>query len=367
MRVLFATDRIGGLTSFEAGSALATGWQEQAPGSELAVVAMGESGRGFGQAAADLLAVEPVLLAPDAPAPDAGAGDVVQVVRTDDTLVIATQRALDHRAWVPQRSSVALGRVLADELRRHAPATVVLDLGGVDAQDAGAGVLHGLGARADRPLDEGVSALTGVTDVDLSGPRRLLASVRDLTVVVPAGEVGAHLLGLRGSTSLRGTAQGIDTAETVAADAAVEAFAGAVAPEAAAGPGAGACGTAFALVALGARVVSGPQWCAESVDLPATLRQATLVVTGTEVFDFATRGGGVVQYLADAAGAALRPCLAAAGTVLIGAREMRTMGIETAYAVGGTALGGAATAAGEPVGTAALVALGGRIARTWDR
>ena len=58
-----------------------------------------------------------------------------------------------------------------------------------------------------------------------------------------------------------------------------------------------------------------------------------LVVTGCSVFDFASRGGGVVAAMAEAAAAALAPCIVIAGEVLIGSREMRTMGIEAAYPV----------------------------------
>ena len=56
-------------------------------------------------------------------------------------------------------------------------------------------------------------------------------------------------------------------------------------------------------------------------------------MTGCSVFDFASRGGGVVAAMAEAAAAALAPCIVIAGEVLIGSREMRTLGIEAGYAV----------------------------------
>ena len=93
-----------------------------------------------------------------------------------------------------------------------------------------------------------------------------------------------------------------------------------------------------------------------------TLSHADLALTGTDMFDFASRGGGVVQHMAHLSEAALRPCVVAAGAVVIGAREMRSMGIESAYAVDDLA--------GERqpmVGAEDLVELGARIARTWDR
>ena len=348
MRVVVATDRMGELSSADVGSAIATGWQRTAPETELAVVAMGEAGRGFGAAAADHILAEPAYVAGDG---------VFLVAAGATTLVISVERDLTHKDWVPQHSSADLGHLIAEEVRRHQPRHLVVDLGGLNTQDGGAGLLAGLGARADRPLDEGVEALSGVRDVDLAPVQLLLRDVSRVDVVVPAEQTDVPLLGLRGTTSLRGSAQGIDAPQMLAADTALAEFAAAVAPEAATLPGAGACGAAFGLVAAaGARVLSGPGWCADSVGFDTTLRQSQLALTATESFDFASRGGSVVQYLADVAQEALRPCVALAAEVLIGSREMRTMGIEAAYALGAP-----------EVDRAALADLGARVARTWDR
>ena len=79
-------------------------------------------------------------------------------------------------------------------------------------------------------------------------------------------------------------------------------------------------------------------------------------MTGCSEFDFAARGGGVVKAVAAAAGRALSPCIAIAGRVVIGSREMRTMGIDAAYAVRDThpagadaGRGGRHRASGRPV------------------
>jgi glycerate kinase len=86
-----------------------------------------------------------------------------------------------------------------------------------------------------------------------------------------------------------------------------------------------------------------------------------LVVTGCSVFDFASRGGGVVAAMAEAASTVLSPCILIAGEVVIGSREMRTMGIEAAYAVRESALD-------DPHGTVnedELAATARRVARSW--
>ena len=85
-------------------------------------------------------------------------------------------------------------------------------------------------------------------------------------------------------------------------------------------------------------------------------------MSGCGVFDFATRGGGVVAAAAEVAAAHLAPCVVIAGEVLIGAREMRTMGIEAAYPIRTSTLdvptGGDLTA--DEVARAAV-----RVARSW--
>ena len=99
-------------------------------------------------------------------------------------------------------------------------------------------------------------------------------------------------------------------------------------------PGAGACGgLGFAVLALGGRLTTGPALAFASPAGVAATRGVELVVTGCTVFDFASRGGGVVAAAAAKAVELLSPCVVIAGEVVIGSREMRTMGIEAAYAV----------------------------------
>ena len=85
------------------------------------------------------------------------------------------------------------------------------------------------------------------------------------------------------------------------------------------------------------------------------------MVTGCSVFDFARRGGGVVAAAAELAAARLSPCVLIAGEVVVGAREMRAMGIEAAYAVRESSLG-------EPTGEVTedeLRRTAERVARSW--
>jgi glycerate kinase len=92
------------------------------------------------------------------------------------------------------------------------------------------------------------------------------------------------------------------------------------------------------------------------------LRGLDLTVTGCSAFDFASRGGGVVSAMAEAASHSLSPCIVIAGEVLIGSREMRAMGIEAAYAVRESALD---LPSGD-VSEEELAATARRVARSWS-
>ncbi len=210
---------------------------------------------------------------------------------------------------------------------------IIVDLAGLWVHDAGAGLLAALGATADRPLDRGVAGLEGITELDL-GPARALLDEAELVGVVPASQLSQPLLGLRGITSRSGREAGVDPELMLRTDAALEAFARLASPTHAEAPGAGACGgLGFAVLALGGQLSSGPALTLASATGQQAMRGVDLVVTGCSVFDFASRGGGVVASMAEAAAAALVPCIVIAGEVLIGSREMRTLGIEAAYAV----------------------------------
>ena len=102
---------------------------------------------------------------------------------------------------------------------------------------------------------------------------------------------------------------------------------------------------------------------ADAVRLSERARAADLVVTGEGAFDFSSRSGKVPYGVAEIAADAVRPCITLAGQVLVSAREMRALGIESAYSL--VDLVGEAAALGDPVGS--LERLAARTARTWSR
>jgi glycerate kinase len=128
--------------------------------------------------------------------------------------------------------------------------------------------------------------------------------------------------------------------------------------------GAGAAGgLGFGLLLLGAGRTPGIDVVSAAVRLPERARRADLVVTGEGSFDFSSRSGKVPYGVAAVAAEALQPCIALAGQVLVGSREMRALGVESAYAM--VDLVGEQASFEDPSGS--LAALAERTARTWSR
>ncbi len=347
MRVLVCSDEIGALASGPAGRVIAEGW----PRARTAVVPAGEAGAGFVAAIADRL------------------GSPLVTASVDGRVVVRDRRVGSDRDRGAGRRPRPRTDPVRGQLARPGPrpaasacdgrrARILLDLASDDVHDGGAGLLARLGATADVPLVAGVAGLADLTRLDLEPARRALEGT-ELVGVVPAAERERPLLGLRGITSVRGRAAGEDAAPMLAADAALTRLADLAAPRAAATPGAGACGgVGLAVLALGGTLSTGPAVTLAGVDGPVDL-----VVTGCQVFDFATRGGGVVAAAAELAARLLCPCIVLAGEVLVGGREMRTMGIEAAYAVAESSHD---APTGGDVGAEQLRLLAERVARSWQ-
>jgi len=320
MRMLVATDAIGALSSRQAGELIASGWR---PSADVSVLPVGEAGGAFVAAYAELAGLRISTELVDGLIVTSGVGSnsgLVQVLGSD------------RGTGIPfGQTSRPIGEAIAALIRTEAPPQLVVDLAGLWVHDAGAGLLAALGAVGDRPLDEGVDGLVGLSQLDLAEAR---LGETQLIGVVPAAERDQLLLGLRGITARAGRESGVQPELMLRTDAALEAFARLAAGSHATVGGAGACGgLGFAVLALGGRLSTGPALALSSPTGREALRGLDLTVTGCSAFDFASRGGGVVSAMAEAASHSLSPCIVIAGEVLIGSREMRAMGIEAAYPV----------------------------------
>ena len=201
MRVLVATDAIGGLSSAAAGEAVGRAFAEA--GASVAVVPLGEAGAGFVGACAELWGV---------PLSDA---DGVPVARSGRMVAAAPPGPGQPEAGFDVAASS--GSLAGGWESPGHGGTIYLDLAGNWAHDGGAGLLAALGATASVQLDGGVQALPGISGLDLAPALATLGGSR-LVGVVPLDEMDTPLLGLRGITSRRGHAAGMDPALLLATD-----------------------------------------------------------------------------------------------------------------------------------------------------
>jgi glycerate 2-kinase len=290
-KVLVAADRIGTLESAAAGAALARGF---AAAADVAVVPLAVGGRRLAEAVIALTGGDRV-----------GSASHWAVTWPGSVLIGAVQEA--HSGWEPRLSTAQFGRWIAEVLADAEAPTVVLDLTGITAHDAGAGLLAQ--ARA---------ALLG----------------RELVGVVPSDELTLPATGLTGDVARRGYGAGRDVAEVLAADARAKAVTdgyGAGLSSAPGGGAAGGCGAA--VLSLGGRLADGPQYCHSLADLSRSLGQCDLVVTGCRQLSALDRGGPIVAAVAGWAERAQRPCIAFAGGEELSRREVRTFGLEAAHQV----------------------------------
>ncbi|WP_202889254.1 glycerate kinase family protein [Actinopolymorpha rutila] len=365
VRVLIAPDKFAGtLTAVEAAQAMAAGWHDQAPDDEVVTVPMSDGGPGFVDVLSAALGGE--LLAVTVTGP-LGEPTPATVLLHEKTAYIETSQACGLDLVPPERrdperaTTYGVGELVAAALESGAR-RLVLGLGGSGTNDAGAGLLAALGATAQPAgaLASGGAALAEVTDLDLEPARARLAGVE----VLAASDVDNPLLGLRGATNVFGPQKGVAEERRIPLDAALERFADQADRSLADAKGAGAAGgLGYALLLLGGTRVPGIETISAAVGLPDRARAADLVLTGEGSFDFQSASGKVVSGVASVAGEAIRPCVVLAGQVLVGIREMRTMGVESAYSL--VDLVGRERALGAPRDS--LVDLARRVARTWSR
>lgn len=367
MKVLVAPDAFAGtLTAPEAARAIAEGWARQAPDDRLTTLPMADGGPGFVDVLHDSLGgdLEVVTISGPLQRPTP-----VTLLMRDGIAFVESAQACGHPLldepdpW--NATTAGVGEAVAAAVDAGAT-TVVVGLGGSATNDGGAGLLGALGATADVPLDAGPAGLRGITRVDLEAARERLAGV----ALVAAIDVDTQLLGMFGATKTFGPQKGLAEDEILVVDRILDELVIAAcgsAPadrRAAEQPGAGAAGgLGFALLLLGATTRHGVDFVADAVGLADACAEHDLVVTGEGTYDHTSRSGKVVHGVAATAAAAARPCIVLAGQVTVGAREMRAMGVESAYAAADHV--GVDRALDDPHGS--LAALAQRVARTWSR
>lgn len=363
MRVVIAPDKFAGtLSAVEAAAAIAEGWLRRTPDAEVVQVPMSDGGPGFVDVLHAALGGE--LLSVTVPDPY-GEPVPATLLLVGTTVYVETAQAVGLHLHPPDLrrptagSSRGVGELIAAALAAGAR-RIVIGAGGTATNDGGAGLLAGLGAQATGAvLDAGPTGLAGIAAVDLAPARASLDGVE----LVLASDVDTQLLGLIGATKTYGPQKGLTDEELLVVDGLLQSFAEVTDRKAATLKGAGAAGgIGYALLLLGAERVPGVDVVASAVGLADALVGAAVAVTGEGAFDFSSRSGKVPYGVAQLATQALVPCIALAGQVLVGSREMRALGIEAAYSLVDRV--GEQRAFDAPA--EALAELAERVARTWS-
>lgn len=185
----------------------------------------------------------------------------------------------------------AIRMLLDDGVRRF-----FVDLGGSSTNDAGAGLLAGLGLRcldaAGQPVEPVPASLAQIVRIDVSALDPRLADAQ----FVGMSDVDNPLTGDHGATAVFGPQKGVAPGQVAALDAALGHFAdlleAALDRRGSDRPGAGAAGgLGFALHMLGAQFETGAEVVARQVGLDAALDGADWLITGEGRSDVQTLHG----------------------------------------------------------------------------
>ncbi len=376
MRVLVAPDKFAGtLTAVEASDAIRAGWLRRRPDDEVVLAPLSDGGPGFVDALHASLGGQLHALTVTGPLGQPTPAALLLVSRDDRMTAYVESAQACGLALLPRdasgrrpepdvaeaASTSGVGELVAAALDAGAD-EVVVGLGGSGTNDGGAGLLGALGVVAEPAdaLTRGAASLPSLVSLDLEPARRRLAGRR----LVAATDVTSPLLGLRGATNVYGPQKGLSQERLFAVDGALSSFAHLVDRTTADAPGAGAAGgLGYALLVLGAEQQPGIELVAAASGFAAELSRTDLVVTGEGSLDPQTFTGKVVAGVAGLAGASGVPCVALAGRLEVGSRELRAAGVDAAYSMVDAL--GERPALDRPADSLSVLAQ--RVARTWGR
>lgn len=314
---MIAPDKFKGtLEAFEVARALAEGWRRGDRAAEIEEVPVADGGDGTLEALVTGLGGEvrratvtgPLGDPVEAPYGLVGTGGglmgVVEMARASGLALLHESRRDPLRATTRGTGELILAAC------EHAPARVMVCIGGSATNDAGAGMAQALGIRLldeeGEDLPPGGSALERLARIDLSG---LPPSVRDVEFVV-ASDVDNPLTGPHGASAVYGPQKGAGPEDVAFLDRVLGHFAAVVHRDLGIDvrdlPGAGAAGGLGAgLVAfLGAKLRPGFELVAEAAGLPGKVESCDVVVTGEGRYDGQSeRGkapGGVLRMAREA-------------------------------------------------------------------
>ncbi|MGW6932555.1 glycerate kinase family protein [Lentzea sp. NPDC054927] len=311
MRVLIAPDCFGGtLTAREAADAIATGWREAKPDDVVVERPLADGGPGF---------VDVLHAALD--------GDIRYITVTGPLGTPVEARWLSVHtggrrvAYIESAEACGLHLIPAELRPESCETATTRGVGELIAAAANDNDVITVGLGGSGTTDGGAGMLDAVDNVDLA----------DISLVA-ASDVENPLLGPHGAARTFGPQKGasLEAVERLEAKLAAMDVLRSVSDI----PGAGAAGgLGAALLSLGATVQSGAGLVRELTGLDAALDAADVVVTGEGSFDWQSLRGKLITAVAGGAAERGIPCVAIAGQVSVGRREMGAAGVQEAYSV----------------------------------
>ncbi|MDX8029490.1 glycerate kinase [Lentzea sp. BCCO 10_0856] len=311
MRVLIAPDCFGGtLTAREAADAIATGWREAKPDDVVVERPLADGGPGF---------VDVLHAALD--------GDIRYVTVTGPLGKPVEARWLSVRAdgrrvaYIESAEACGLHLIPAELRPESCETATTRGVGELIAAAAIDNDVITVGLGGSGTTDGGAGMLDAMADSDLT----------DISLVA-ASDVENPLLGPHGAARTFGPQKGASPEAVERLEAKLAAMD--VLKPVSDVPGAGAAGgLGAALLSLGATVRSGAGLVRELTGLDAALDDADVVVTGEGSFDWQSLRGKLITAVAGGAAERGLPCVAIAGQVSVGRREMGAAGVQEAYSV----------------------------------
>jgi glycerate kinase len=389
VHVLIAPDSFGDtLTAEEAASAMADGWRRGAPDDEVDVLPLADGGPGFIDVIGAVVEGRRVPVTVTGPLGEPVSAEMLvteghagMVVYLESAHAVGLHLVPPDRRDPTVTTSIGVGELLVAACDLG-PTRIVVGLGGSATNDAGAGMLVGLGLKA-LVLRGGGGALSVVVpeDVaDIGKAREVLGGVE----LVVATDVDVPLLGMRGASAGFAEQKGATPQQAQELERALGRFAAAMGdpgarvptPRVSLGagpgvrrwaqiPGAGAAGgLGFALAVLGGRLLPGAEVVADAVGLERAVEGADVLVTGEGTLDWQSMRGKVVGAVSRCGLARGIPVVVVAGQMRLGRGEWSAAGIAGAYAVAERS-DQVAAAMADPART--LCARTERVARTWSR
>lgn len=289
LRFVVAPDSYkGSLRSLQAGTIMARAIKEQFPDADIAMLPMADGGEGTMEALVS--AASGTIVKRPASGPLGEAADTAYGIIHHDTAVLETAMVCGL-TMVPEAkrnprhtTTRGLGELMRDALDRGCR-KFIIGLGGSATNDGGMGLLRALGVKF---LDESGRELAGfgkdtakVHHVDFSG---LDPRLRECELIA-ASDVTNPLCGPEGASLIFGPQKGASAQEAAQMDKDLAHYAEAV--ERSLGKtlkhmgGTGAAGgLGFALLAIGARIVSGASIVEETTGLREHIARADWVITG---------------------------------------------------------------------------------------